>query len=77
MPETRIQKICLLYTSPLSVILGYAGSMEEDSSLSADIRDQASMIRKQGEKPVSYTHLMHISSVRTSAVMVMVVLGKL
>lgn len=36
--------------TPLSVILGYAGSMEEDSSLSADIRDQASMIRKQGEK---------------------------
>lgn len=36
--------------TPLSVILGYAGSMEEDPSLSADIRDQASMIRKQGEK---------------------------
>ena len=35
--------------TPLSVILGYAGSMEEDPSLSADIRDQASMIRKQGE----------------------------
>ena len=33
--------------TPLSVILGYAGSMEEDPSLSADIRDQASMIRKQ------------------------------
>lgn len=36
--------------TPLSVILGYAGSMEEDPPLSADIRDQASMIRKQGEK---------------------------
>lgn len=36
--------------TPLSVILGYAGSMEDDSSLSHDVRDQASMIRRQGEK---------------------------
>ena len=36
--------------TPLSVILGYAGSMEDDSSLSSDIRDQAAIIRMQGEK---------------------------
>ena len=36
--------------TPLSVILGYAGSMEDDPSLSSDVRDQAAMICKQGEK---------------------------
>lgn len=36
--------------TPLSVILGFAGQMEEDESLPAAAREQAAYIRKQGEK---------------------------
>ena len=36
--------------TPLSVILGFAGQLEEDESLPASAREQAASIRKQGEK---------------------------
>ena len=36
--------------TPLSVILGFAGQLEEDQSLPASAREQAAQIRKQGEK---------------------------
>ena len=36
--------------TPLSVILGFAGQMEDDESLPATAREQASYIRRQGEK---------------------------
>ena len=36
--------------TPLSIMLGYAGEMEDDSSLPADVQKQAGIIRKQGEK---------------------------
>lgn len=36
--------------TPLSVILGFAGQLEEDGTLPASVREQAAGIRKQGEK---------------------------
>ena len=36
--------------TPLSVILGFAGQLEDDRTLSASAREQASQIRRQGEK---------------------------
>ncbi len=36
--------------TPLSVILGFAGQLEEDRSLPASAREQAAQIRRQGEK---------------------------
>nr|WP_325212277.1 HAMP domain-containing sensor histidine kinase [uncultured Oscillibacter sp.] len=36
--------------TPLSVILGFAGQLEEDRSLPAPAREQAAQIRRQGEK---------------------------
>lgn len=36
--------------TPLSIILGYAGEMEDDTSLPLDVQKQAGIIRKQGEK---------------------------
>ncbi|WP_251319944.1 sensor histidine kinase [Flintibacter muris] len=36
--------------TPLSVILGFAGQMEDDRSLPASAREQAACIRKQGER---------------------------
>ena len=46
--------------TPLSIVLGYAGELEDDGALPETARRQAGMIRRQGErlrKPVSYTHL--------------------
>ena len=36
--------------TPLSVILGFAGQLEEDGNLPASVREQAAGIRKQGER---------------------------
>ena len=36
--------------TPLSVILGFAGQLEEDQTLPASAREQAACIRKQGER---------------------------
>lgn len=36
--------------TPLSIILGYAGEMEDDASLPIDVQKQAGIMRKQGEK---------------------------
>lgn len=36
--------------TPLSIMLGYAGELEEDNRLPIDVRTQAGIIRKQGER---------------------------